>query len=143
MERLRQIEEEEAERLRKKRVTEFEFGVHAKRVRRLSMSGSKIKTGSNVRKEPILHHSTQMIKQILTDPRLFAQDLEDGEVFGITDDELDAQCAELFTDPPIEFLPRRSNPVDMTIAGVIDEYDLTVPIIHISGNTYLIGSVRN
>lgn len=143
MERLRQIEEEEAERQRKKRMSELEFGVHAKRVRRLSLSGRKIKTGSNVRTEPILHHTTAMIRQILTDPRLFAEDLADGEVFGITDSELDEQVDALFDEPPIAFIPRKSSAVDMAIHGAAEHYKLTIPIVHIKDKTYLVGTVRN
>lgn len=87
-----------------------------------------------------------MIKQIMTSVVAFEKDIADGEVFGITDDELDAEIAKIFDEEdeaPIEFVARKSNPIDMAIQGVIDEHDLRVPIVHIKGKMYLIGSLRD
>lgn len=61
------------------------------------------------------------------------------------DHELDEQIDIIFKsedEPPIQFIPRKSNSIDMAIAGVIEEYDLTVPIAHIKDKTYQVGSVK-
>ena len=50
--------------------------------------------------------------------------------------------AELFDEPPITFLPRKSNKIDQAIADVIDRHNLTVPIVHLQDKFYLIGPNR-
>jgi hypothetical protein len=40
---------------------------------------------------------------------------------GITEEELDQQCDELFSDTPIEFNPRKKDKIDMIIAAYIKQ----------------------
>jgi hypothetical protein len=61
---------------------------------------------------------------------------------GITDEELDEQCEELFKDSPIEFKPRKNNQLDAMIAQIIKNQNITIPIVHIKDTLYLIGSQK-
>jgi hypothetical protein len=54
--------------------------------------------------------------------------------------ELDAQCDELFNEAPIKFIPRKYSEIDETILQIIENMQITIPIIWIRGNSYLIGS---
>ena len=47
---------------------------------------------------------------------------------GITEEELDQQCSDLFSSTPIKFLPRRSSDLDGAIAESIKELELKIPI---------------
>jgi hypothetical protein len=62
------------------------------------------------------------------------------ELMGISEKEIDQQCDELFADTPIEFKPRRSIEIDQIIAQMIDDLEITIPIIWIKMNQYLLGS---
>ena len=61
---------------------------------------------------------------------------------GITEDELDDQCDELFKDMPIEFRPRKNNQMDIMIAQIIKLQNITIPIVHIKDSLYLVGSQK-
>ena len=61
---------------------------------------------------------------------------------GFTDEEIEAQCDELFRTAPVKFRPRKGNQVDHQIDQVIKAYDVRVPIIQDpnNDNLYLIGA---
>jgi len=61
---------------------------------------------------------------------------------GISEDEIDYQCDQLFRTAPIRFKPRRGHPLDERIAQIIAEKEITIPVVHIKDNLYLIGSNR-
>jgi len=45
----------------------------------------------------------------------------------------------LFDKPPIRFNYRKDNKVDIEIKQLIEELNITIPIIHIKGSLYLVG----
>ena len=63
-------------------------------------------------------------------------------LLGITETELDEQCDDLFGDTPIKFVPRKGNQIDEKIKFYINELLITIPIVHIKGDLYLVGSER-
>lgn len=63
-------------------------------------------------------------------------------MLGISEEELDEQCEELFKETPIMFTPRKNNRMDEMIAQYIEELDIRIPIIPIKDKLYLIGSNR-
>ena len=67
----------------------------------------------------------------------------DIDQLGITEDELDAQCDELFSVAPIDFKPRKGNEIDLLIQQAIREFNLTIPIVWIKEQLYLVGSSRS
>jgi hypothetical protein len=66
--------------------------------------------------------------------------LEDADLMGLSEEEIDKQCQDMFGDPPIKFNQRPGEPVDELIAQYIDEMNITIPIVWIKDNFYLIGS---
>ena len=66
----------------------------------------------------------------------------DEDLYGITEEEVDAQCDELFENTPIKFKPRKSDPVDQMIAAAIKANEVKVPVVWIKGNLYLVGNQR-
>lgn len=61
---------------------------------------------------------------------------------GITEEEVDKQCDELFQSTPIKFKPRKNMIVDEMISLFIKTLGIKIPIIWIKANLYLIGSQR-
>lgn len=66
----------------------------------------------------------------------------DIDLLGITELELDQQCDELFSETPVKFVARKAHELDQHISKIVDEHRLTIPVIHIKGTLYLIGSQR-
>ena len=60
----------------------------------------------------------------------------------ITEADIDNECDELFSSYPIEFEPRPGNKLEEKMDEIIKEQDITIPVIWIKGNTYLVGSER-
>lgn len=61
---------------------------------------------------------------------------------GLSEQELDAQCDELFGARPIEFVPRKGSDLDCEIAKIVLEQNIRIPILHIKDSLYLIGHKR-
>ena len=61
---------------------------------------------------------------------------------GLSEEELDTQCDELFSTIPIKFVPREESDEDQAIFWLIQELELRIPILHIKDKLYLIGSSR-
>ena len=67
--------------------------------------------------------------------------LEDADLMGLSEEEIDKQCNEIFGEsPPIKFNARSGEPVDELIAQYINEMNITIPIVWVRDSTYLIGS---
>lgn len=61
---------------------------------------------------------------------------------GLSAEELDIECDEIFKYQLIEFKPRRDNSLDKAIAKIINDYNITIPIVFIRGSLYLVGTNR-
>lgn len=62
---------------------------------------------------------------------------------GLSEAELDLQCDDLFADTPIQFHPRKGDALDAAIMDQIELLGITIPVQHIKGKLYLIGSCKN
>jgi hypothetical protein len=62
----------------------------------------------------------------------------------LTENEIELKCEELFRMKPIPFIPQKGEyyNVQKEIARMINELDITIPIIHVKGEVYLIGSQK-
>ena len=77
----------------------------------------------------------------------FLGELQDFEHFvegdldpaGISEDEILKHCEELFTKAPITFVPRKGEAADKAIKKLIDEMDVTIPIVWVKDSLYLVG----
>lgn len=61
------------------------------------------------------------------------------EYVGVTDAEIEEQCNVLFSKSPIKFNCRKEIKVETEIKMMIDQLNITIPIIHIKGSLYLVG----
>jgi len=61
---------------------------------------------------------------------------------GLTEEDLEQQVNELFTESPIVFDPREDNEVDDRIDYYIRQLDLKIPVVWVKEDLYLIGSCR-
>ena len=66
----------------------------------------------------------------------------DIDQLGITEEEIDQQCDDLFYDTPMKFKGRKGNPIDEKIKFYIQELELKFPIEFIKDDLYLIGTER-
>jgi hypothetical protein len=70
----------------------------------------------------------------------------DGEVDinGLSENEIMIKCDELFRNKPIPFIPQKGEyyKVQKEIERMINELDVTIPIIHVKGEVYLIGASK-
>jgi len=81
-------------------------------------------------------------RKIALAEQLRAELLDSAQPEGISEDEIDYQCDQLFRTAPIRFKARRGHPLDERIAQIIAEKDITIPVVHIKDYLYLIGSNR-
>lgn len=146
--RLKQIEIEEAERLKKRKYKQLQHEsetAHMAAIRRSRMNAEDMSIIKRNQKpqEMTVNTSTDYEPFLQTDEDQFMQQsiIED-ELLGISEEELDKQCDELFAEVPIRFKPRRENQMDMLIDEYIRELEINIPIIWIKGQLYLIGSQR-
>ena len=61
-------------------------------------------------------------------------------LMGLTEEEIDQQCVELFSDAPIAFKRGGNSHIDEILIQLINEMHITIPIIYLKGNQYLIGT---
>ena len=66
----------------------------------------------------------------------------DYQNLGITEEELDEQCEQLFENTPIEFRPRKNSTMDEMLSLYLKQLNVTVPVVNIKDSLYLIGSQR-
>ena len=60
----------------------------------------------------------------------------------LQEEEINRLCADLFTTAPIKFRARRNNEIDILIKAIIEAKGITIPIIWIKDDLYLIGHQR-
>lgn len=61
-------------------------------------------------------------------------------VLGLTEEDLENQCDQLFQEVPIPFKERKNNEVDEMIQYYIKGHDITIPIVWVKDNTFLVGA---
>lgn len=64
----------------------------------------------------------------------------DADYTGVTEQEIEEQCEILFSEPPIRYVPRKGEKVDMEVKRMVDEMNITIPIIWIKQNLFLVGN---
>ena len=64
------------------------------------------------------------------------------EYSGASDKQVNDLCQELFNTPPIPFIPKRNDKVDLEVKRLIDEMGVTIPIVWIKDSLYLVGSSK-
>ena len=69
-------------------------------------------------------------------------DLDNQDLVFSSVEEQNDYFEHLFDDAPIPFKPRRNNQLDKAIAVIIEEWIVTIPIVHIKNNLFLIGCNR-
>lgn len=155
------IEEEEAERLRKKRLAEYEFQIQNEKIKRLmnqEITHERRKTLKFGRdnqfdmidepyKETSTYYNVVKSRRHMfgdMDMELVREDPIVAEIhqLGLTESELDNHCIELFEETPIKFKARKGNKVDEQIMFYIEELDIKFPIQLIKDDLYLIGCQR-
>lgn len=60
----------------------------------------------------------------------------------MSEEEIQRQCQELFETAPIKFKWRKTSEIDVMIKAIIDANEITIPVIWIKGDLYLIGHQR-
>lgn len=68
---------------------------------------------------------------------LFPPDIE-----SVDEERLEEQANYLFEKAPIRFRPRKENSIDAEIKLMIDQMQITIPIIWIKQSLYLVGTVK-
>ena len=71
-----------------------------------------------------------------------ARDDPQEDLMGLGEADIADMQKDLFKEPPIEFNPRKNEPIDQMIAEAIDEMDIKIPIIWVKGNLYQVGSQK-
>ena len=132
--RLKAVEEEESERRKQKRIKRLEQELYQeklKNLKRAEIEAEKLKQS---------HFNMIQSKRMYTYTLEYGDDnivddldvhLNDNEIdeLGITEEELDLQCDELFLVSPVEFKAKKNNEVDAHLAKVIGELGITIPIV--------------
>ena len=72
-------------------------------------------------------------------PEHFVEDVNEGQV---SEWEIEKHADELFRETPIYFRPRKRNDMDEIIALTIYNQHITLPIMHIKDNLFLVGPNR-
>ena len=143
--RLKIIEEEEADRKKKKHDANIEH-MKTMKIKQAELEVERLKSGGAFTTTTKTYTVTQPVYLDETDEDITITEqiaaFGDADLMGITEDEVDAQCDELFDTPPIKFKPRKNEVVDQLIQGYIKSLGIKVPVVWIKGNLYLIGSQR-
>ena len=64
----------------------------------------------------------------------------DVDYTGVTEQEIEEQCEVLFSDAPIKFVARKNEKVDQEVKRMVEEMNITIPIIWIKQNLFLVGN---
>lgn len=139
--RLNRLRDMENEKLREKRRQE-----EAERKRLLKVQNDKeIKLMADLRnlnaeeEEMIRRIKQQQIDENTTYEHFI---LCHSEYAGVSDAEIEEQCHVLFNKPPMKFLHHKDVRVENEIKQMIDELNITIPIVHIKGSLYLVGDKK-
>lgn len=60
----------------------------------------------------------------------------------LTEKELEQQCKELFEEAPIIFEAKKANLLEQRMHQIVEVQKITIPIIWIKGDLYLVGSQK-
>jgi hypothetical protein len=150
LQRLKAVEEEESERRKQKRIKKLEQDLYQeklKNLKRAEMEAEKMKTQhfrmiSSKRVYQTygnLDYDHPLMDNQVDQPLILDDELA---TLGITENEVDNQCEELFVTAPIEFRARKNSEVDQLVAKQISSLNITLPILNIKEACYLIGNQR-
>lgn len=151
--RLKAVEEEEAERRKQKRIKRLEQELYQeklKNLKRAELEAEKLKNSHfKMINSKRVYTSTSYVGSLDYDQPFVSDSLEmpimmedDLSSLGITEDEIDMQCDELFLQAPIEFKPKKNNEIDQILAKIIKDLNITIPIVNVKDSVYLVGSQR-
>jgi len=152
--RLRAVEEEEAERRKQKRIKALEQELYQqklKNLKRAELEAERMKSQHFKMINSKRLYTTYTVDYQTTydnngngGETFYDETLneEDFDSLGITEDELDVQCDELFMTTPIVFKPNKNSEMDMFLAKFIKDLKITMPIVHIKESCYLVGSQK-
>ena len=60
----------------------------------------------------------------------------------LDDEQFEQKCLEFFAETPIKFKPKKGNKLEENLSKLIKKNGITIPIMHVRGQLYLIGSIR-
>ena len=63
----------------------------------------------------------------------------DTDPAGISEADILKHCEELFSKAPITFVARKGEAADKAIKKLIDEMDVTIPIVWVKDSLFLVG----
>ena len=118
--RLKAVEEEEAERRKQKRIKRLEQELYQeklKNLKRAETEAERLKQShfNMINSKRMYSYTLSYNEDNFVDDVDIAINDDEYETLGITEEELDLQCDELFLIPPIDFRPRKTNDADMMI----------------------------
>ena len=64
----------------------------------------------------------------------------DFDFTGVNDQDIEECCEMLFAEAPIKFVARKGEKVDQEVKRMIEEMNVTIPIIWIKQNLFLVGN---
>lgn len=145
--RLRAVEEEEAERRKQKRIKALEQELYQqklKNLKRAELEAERMKAQHFKLINSQRLYTTYNVEYTYEDGLVNENILDENDFdnLGITEDELDLQCDELFMTPPIPFKPNKNNEIDQILVKLIKDLKITLPIVQINETCYLVGSQR-
>lgn len=99
-----------------------------------------------IQKKPIPVESEtseeEEFKEEEPEPKSTVAAFGDPDLIGISEEQLDLQCDQLFAIVPISFKARQDNQIDIMIESMIYDFNISIPIVHIKAKLYLIGVQR-
>ena len=63
-----------------------------------------------------------------------------GDINNIPESQIEVLASELFSTSPIPFVPRKDHEVDRGIQKALLEKSITLPVVWIKDNLYLVGT---
>lgn len=145
LERLRNIEEEEAERLKFKRLRQINLATEAEKYRiqrKAEMEAERYKqTQYRLSQDcySAAYNSYRGPYAFDSLPSSSSTICGDFDLLGFSEQEIDLQCAQLFASDPIQFKPRRGNELDEKVAEQLQLLETKIPVLWIKADLYLIG----
>lgn len=129
LDRLQIIEEQESDRQRRHNLAEIDNQTEFQRLWRIKYSEL---------------YGDQIFADTFGDATMETSMMADVEgLMGMTEDEIDKQCIEYFTTAPIAFQNGTNPQIDEILIQLIEEMNITIPILHLKGNSYLIGTQKH
>lgn len=63
-------------------------------------------------------------------------------MLGLDEKEVENLCDEVFAEVSIPFNRRKGEEIDKAVADLLAKLGVTIPVLHIKDNLYLVGSQR-